>query len=131
MAPIFVPATPGGKLAKELREVAKSEAINGVKFKIVEMGGTPVKMMFQKSNPTATPGCDNGDCIACADGRGKGGNCLKSNIQYQLECQLCPVEDTCVYIGETSRNLYTRSREHLQKNQLNREAMPVLSRVFK
>ena len=36
MAPIFVPATPGGELAKEVREIARSEAINGVKFKIVE-----------------------------------------------------------------------------------------------
>ena len=27
-------------------------------------------------------------------------------------CQLCPAEEQAVYVGETSRNLYTRSREH-------------------
>ena len=32
-----------------------------------------------------------------------------------MGCQLCDEEDRAIYIGETSRNLYTRSREHLQK----------------
>ena len=41
--------------------------------------------------------------------------CLKSNIQYQLECGLCTEEEKGVYIGESSRNLYTRSKEHLGK----------------
>ena len=115
MAPIFVPATPRGELAKELREIARSEAVGGMQFKIVEMGGTSVKRLAQKSNPTATPGCSNRDCVSCANGRGSGGPCLKSNIQYQLECAMCPDTDKCVYIGETSRNLYTRSKEHIEK----------------
>ena len=28
---------------------------------------------------------------------------------------MCPDTDKCVYIGETSRNLYTRSKEHIEK----------------
>ena len=115
IAPIFVPATPGGELAQMLRDVAETEAQNGLKFKVVESGGRSVVQHVQKSNPTATPGCDNADCVACKGGRGAGGNCLKSNIQYQFRCQLCPDTDSCVYIGESSRNLYTRGREHVQK----------------
>ena len=40
---------------------------------------------------------------------------MKTNIQYQLECKMCPDEDKCVYIGESSRNLYTRAKEHMDK----------------
>ena len=42
----------------------------------------------------------------------RGANCRKSNVQYQLECELCPSEDKSTYIGETSRNLYSRGLEH-------------------
>ena len=31
---------------------------------------------------------------------------------YEVECQLCPVGARSLYIGESSRNLYTRSKEH-------------------
>ena len=64
---------------------------------------------------SATPGCDHGNCLACVDGRGKGGNCHKSNVQYEMDCLLCPPGQESVYIGETSRNLYTRGREHIDK----------------
>ena len=115
IAPIFVPATPGGELAKELKAIAEREEVAGMKFKIVETGGTTVKQTVQKSNPTATPGCPFNDCLACKNGRGKGGMCLQSNVQYQLECTMCTEEDKGVYIGESSRNLYTRSKEHISK----------------
>ena len=115
IAPIFVPATPGGELAKELKEIADKEAVAGMKFKIVETGGTAVKYKVQSSNPTATPGCPFNDCMACKHGRGGGGMCLQSNVQYQLECRMCTDEEKGVYIGESSRNLYTRSREHIGK----------------
>ena len=37
-------------------------------------------------------------------------------VNYDLECQLCPDQEKSSYIGETSRNLYTRSKEHLSRN---------------
>ena len=46
--------------------------------------------------------------------RGKGGECRKSNVQYCMCCKLCPAEDPTIYIGETARNLYTRSKEHFK-----------------
>ena len=112
IAPIMVPATPNGELANILRGVAEGEASDGIKFKIQEVGGRSIKSIVQKSNPTATPGCDKPDCMPCMQGRGNGGNCMKSNVQYEVKCTRCPVDRQPVYIGETSRNLYTRAKEH-------------------
>ena len=114
-APIMVPATPDSELASELRKIAEEESIRGLKFRIVETGGKMVKRVVQCSNPTATPGCSDPACIACKSGRGEGGSCRKGNIQYQLECRLCPDTNKSLYIGETSRNLYSRGVEHQGK----------------
>ena len=112
IAPIFVPPTPNGELATKLREIANRESEAGVRFNVIETGGRTMKSQMQISNPTATAGCESTDCIACSDGRGQGGNCRKSNINYEFECQLCPDGAKSVYIGESSRNLYARGKEH-------------------
>ena len=98
---------------KMMRKVAEEEAKEGIKFKIMEVGGRTMKRELQRSNPTATPGCSEEDCIACNVERGKGGKCRSNNVNYEIECHLCPEENRPVYIGETSRNLYTRGREHM------------------
>jgi hypothetical protein len=54
IAPIFVPSTPNGELAKELKAMADMEAVPGMKFKIIESGGRTLKQEVQRSNPTAT-----------------------------------------------------------------------------
>ena len=101
--------------SKALKEVAEKESEVGLKFKVVEGGGRTVKSIAQKSNPTASPGCGYPDCIACQGGQGSGGNCLRNNVQYEVRCGTCPEETPSVYIGETSRNLYTRAKEHQHK----------------
>ena len=87
--------------------------MKGIRFKIVEVGGRTLKSELQRSNPTATPGCDKEDCLGCTVERGKGGKCHKNNVNYEIECHLCPEGNRPVYIGETSRNLYTRCKEHI------------------
>jgi hypothetical protein len=114
-APIFVPPTPNSELAKSLRGIADAEAEAGVHFNVIETGGLSMRRIIQKSNPLETPGCDSADCLPCQFGRGEGGNCRGGGINYEIECQLCPEEEKMVYIGESSRNLYTRSREHLAR----------------
>ena len=97
--------------------------MQGLKFKVLEKGGTTVKQLAQKANPAATPGCSDENCIACKTERGRGGQCRKGNIGYQMECVPCneaatrtnKQRDRTTYIGETSRNLYTRGREHINK----------------
>ena len=122
-APIIVPATPDSELLHLLRGVAEKEAVPGLRFKVVEAGGTTVKHITQRSNPTATPGCLDMGCVGCRSERGKGGRCRQGNVGYEMECDLCkemaeensnPAAKT-TYIGETSRNLFSRGKEHLYK----------------
>ena len=113
IAPIVVPPTSNGELARALREIADNEAENGVHFKRVETGGISVKTKVQQSNPTRTAGCDSPDCLPCKTGRGEGGDCRGCGVTYQLEYQLCPDGQKSLYLGETARNLYTRGGEHL------------------
>ena len=40
-------------------------------------------------------------------------NCEGCGINYEIECQLCPDGEKSVYIGESSRNLFNRSLEHV------------------
>ena len=114
IAPIFVPPTPNSELANSLKAIADSEAEAGVHFRIIETGGISVKSILQKSNPMETAGCDNDDCLPCETGRGEGGHCGGCGVNYEIECQLCPDGNREKYIGETSRNLYTKSTEHLK-----------------
>ncbi len=113
IAPIFVPATPGGELARRLRKIADREKKDGIHFNVMEVGGRTLKAELQRSNPTATPGCRKDDCLPCSNGRGKGGKCHKNNVNYMIECLDCPESRRPVYHGETSKNLYTRSLQHV------------------
>ena len=98
-------------------EKAEAEATSEIKFKVLEKGGVRVKQKMQKSNPLQTPGCADNKCLACKGGRGKGGNCRRGNINYSIDCQLCPQDGKSVYLGETSRNMFTRGKEHDAKLQ--------------
>ena len=40
----------------------------------------------------------------------KGGNCRTNEVVYQITCKEC----NDVYIGESSRNAHTRSKEHVE-----------------
>ena len=113
IAPIFVPPTPNGELAKKLREIAEHEAEEGIHFKIVETGGRTIRGEVQQSNLTSSRGCNDPRCLACKDGPGEGGNYRRSNIEYQFECRLCPPDRKAVYLGETLRNTFTRGLEHV------------------
>ena len=91
-----------------LREAADSEKDSGIRFKIVEKGGMSIEKLLQSSNPTASGKCNKNDCIVDKQG---GKNCHKSNVMYEWKCKSCYSS----YIGETSRNVYSRSAEHLTK----------------
>ena len=80
-----------------------------------------VKSILQKSNPTATVGCEEGDCLPCRPGRGEGGDCRRCGVNYSIECQLCPDGHKSLYHGETARNLYTRGIDHEQNYRTKQE----------
>ena len=65
---IFVPATPGSEL-KSIYEKEIDEA--GMKIKVTEQSGIPLKRYLQRSNPFKSKKCERDDCLVCTSG-GKG-----------------------------------------------------------
>ena len=88
---------------------------------MIENRGRTLKSMLQKSNPTATRKCQENECMVCKnDGKG---DCKRENVTYRITCKNCKK----VYIGETSKNAYTRGQQH-QRLLQNKDKQSVLYR---
>ena len=113
--PLFVPFTPGGQLVKQLKEAEeRSSADRKVRFRFVERAGTSLKAVLQKSDPWAGGKCGSGECFPCRGG--KGGDCRRNNVTYQIVCEECERGNVVAhYKGETSKNTYTRGLKHLEQ----------------
>ena len=96
---IRVNPTPGGELAKQLQKVLDTNP-GPVKVKIQELGGTKVKNLLQKPNPTKTRGCDSKDCLACKNGRGE--------IMLAMFSRVMNVESKRCHMWERLGKMYTR-----------------------
>ena len=84
-APIFVPRTPGGKLAEKLKE-AEGKLNLKRKVKIVEEGEVKVADLLVRYNPWK--GKPSGRvCRICK--MGEGDNCFSRCITYRSICILC------------------------------------------
>ena len=74
-----------------------------------------MKHLFCKRNPFKKA-CDSHDCKPCVSSVSnniKIPDCRTNNIAYSATCKDCDLEGKeKTYIGETSRNLYSRSKEH-------------------
>ena len=85
---LFVPKTPGGELARRLRQAeTELEALTGDKVKIVEKAGTMVKRILTKSNLWAGGQCGRQECLVCSTEGG--GDCRRRNVTYKTQCLLC------------------------------------------
>ena len=116
-APLFVAATPNSELANMLIPIAESQfSETGIKLRIVEKGGPTIGKMLQRPNPSASGGCGKEECMMCSQ-PGGGKLCHKNNSVYKYECNL----DGYGYIGETSRNFFSRNQEH-QENYFKQKA---------
>ena len=125
---MFIPHTPGSLLAKMMQdeEVLFRKGTSMGKIKFVERGGISVKDILVRTNPWAREGCTREDCLPCLNERGKGGNCQKENIVYQISCQECAKKITrSEYTGETSRTGYLRGKEHLEGLKNRKEDSPL------
>ena len=101
---IFVPATPLSQLQKSFQnEIDRSD----IRIRVVEKAGNSIKSMFQRSDPFKRIICGRQDCLVCENG-GRG-SCGQMGINYELQCKVCGNK----YIGETSKNAYTRGKEHI------------------
>ena len=117
--PIFCPITPGDRLAEKWKKVAEEMRVSTggeVCAKVVEQGGVPIHTVLVKPMPQQGDICTKGDCIPCRSGQTKNQSCHKGaigGVGYEQQCLIC-LEDqkVAIYHGESSRTLYTRSKEH-------------------
>ena len=106
---VFVPTTINSELANRIKEVIKEVRIP---IKVAERPGRKYKDLLVKSDPLTDGKCGRPDCVVCQEEKGK--NCEKDSVGYRMSCITC--KDNGVrswYEGESSRNLYTRSKEHV------------------
>ena len=72
-----------------------------------EVPGANLKKRLQKSDPFKERKCNDSEkCMVCGDG--KGGMCRREGVTYEIMCKGCDGK----YVGETSRNAFTRGLEH-------------------
>ena len=123
---LFVENTPGGELARRIREVlSKNEGTLGFRIKVVERAGTPLARQFPLTNLFGGIPCGRDDCTTCAQGGDNLPPCTRRNVVYENVCTTCHPEAAegkevkeenlrlpAIYVGETCRSLAERSKEH-------------------
>ena len=109
---MMIPQTPGGVLKKALDKEIKTR-LPDLNVKIIEKpGGQLIQKLEGYTNKKVEIGCpDETKCLQ--HNTENGGNCRKKEIVYQAWC----AADGADYIGETGRNGFSRSREHVNKAQ--------------
>ena len=115
---VFVPATPGSELKRRYQKVIEAAK---VKVTVAEVPGASLRRRLQKSDPFRQSRCRDIDkCMVCGDG--KGGRCRSEGVTYEVTCRGCEGR----YIGETSRNAFTRGREHKSDLQKRNRKSPLV-----
>ena len=123
---LFVEHTPGGELAKRLREqLLRMETLMGFHIKVIERTGTKLKDLFSLTNVWGGMKCERGDCTTCNQECEDLPDCTRRSVVYESICARCnpevkgtgplrtPKEGTpSIYVGESSRSLYERAGEH-------------------
>ena len=112
---LFVARTPGGELARRLRQAeAELAMIMGDKVKIVEKSGKMLKSILHRPNPMAGENCQRPNCLVCSHGGEEArSNCRQRNVSYRTDCLECKiVGKEAFYLGESSRTAFERGVEH-------------------
>ena len=76
---------------------------------MAEVPGASIKRRLQKSDPFIESKCGDPTKYMVCGGEGKGGRCRSEGATYEVKCKGCEGR----YVCETSRNAFTRGREHL------------------
>ena len=133
----FLDNTANGILAKRMQE---GEDVVGFKtnyrVKMTESAGTPLGLLLTTNNPWGNKDCERADCHPCSQMDEKRVNCKQRNILYESYCTECNPDDIKqgkkdeitflregkgVYVGESARSLYERSKEHIADRESKKE----------
>ena len=101
---MFVEATPGSELRKEVENIVSRHK---VKINFVERVRTTVKRALQKSDPFSRRGYGRDKCVVCDSDCDV--NFWTGGVVYELWCKEC----TRKYKGQTGRSTYARKREQV------------------
>ena len=103
---LFVQATPGEVLRKQIQEVADRHKM---KVKVVEKGGKSIKSILQRSDVEPSVSCGL-PCVVCSSG---GKSCSVESVGYTVICEECEESGVrTVMHGETGRCARVRCNEH-------------------
>ena len=120
---LFVATTPGGVLAKQLRQrEAELNKNNKERIKIVEKGGLKIKDILGSKNPFQKSKCIQKNCPLCTSSQFIETSdeetkipCNTNNIGYEWTCLTCKEKNILkVYAGETGRSARIRGAEHVK-----------------
>ena len=123
---LFVDQSPNGELARRMREKLRSlEETLGFRVKVVERVGQQLGSKFSLTTVWEGTKCGRTDCVTCEQGVEELPPCTMKNVLYENICVECnpggsskgelerPREDIpTIYVGETSRSLFERAKEH-------------------
>ena len=124
---LFVDNTAKGILARRIQdEEKKLGRMTGYRIRVAESAGMPLSRLLPSTNPWGSEDCEREDCVPCSQGDEKRINCKIRNILYENKCTVCNEQDDNqkknsepykmdgkgVYVGESGRSLYERSKEH-------------------
>ena len=126
---IFVEHTPGGELATRIRELLRRlEHLIGFRIKVVERCGKTLQSQFPLNNLWQGAKCGREECTTCEqEGAEELPDCSKRSVLYENACLDCiptagrkggPREQDinpevpALYVGESSRSVMERSKEH-------------------
>ena len=128
---LFVPRTPGGELANQLKK--KEEELGKLtthRIRIVERNGEKLEHILTKPDPFGQEKCKKETCLLCRTDEKEMGKCKKKNIVYKIECRLCLKQGkTGTYWGETARTAQLRGGEHYKDFETQKESSHMLEHL--
>ena len=121
---LFVDNTANGELARRLTEAEKKLGEDTkYRVRIAESAGDALGVLLPSTNPWGPMDCGRKDCVPCGQEDERRLDCRRRNILYENVCQLRHQEDgkekkdrkdeRGVYIGESSRSMHERAKEHV------------------
>ena len=121
---LFVDNTEGGELTQRMKDLSRRLARSiGFGVKIVERNGSSLKSIFPLNNLWDGAPCGRSECKPCNQGAEEPPKCNKASMVYENICRRCnrgaeakkelpEVVEGSIYVGESSRTLFERSKEH-------------------
>ena len=114
---LFVPATHGSQLAKEIRGLEEANRQGRkTRIRVVELTGQTVRNTLAQNYPWKFGGCGVQDCFHCSTTKKFTTSCRTPGVGYRIICTLCEASGALAeYQGESGRNMFTRGKEHLRE----------------